>query len=343
MPPKKGVELAPVAEAPDQPPSFAVETFVDGLLMMAKRRELAALEEGVAAACGMADDFRINLRSGVVVDFTVECVLFASQHGFSARKTSVLVKWMTDLRTCVETTGDIEKAKSMFRSHMLANAERSALASTVPSMPTDDTDPIAKGAGKPMVAKPPAKPSKGGAATEAAAEARPDARNDFASVALTLADMGHVADFVVTGVLQHWRLYHHVANAEIASSQTAVYRLAVQTPMAAPALSRFLAADAFEAQREAQRVKADEELAGLLREEAERLAAERADRDRRETDARLAEEEARANLLYFEKQGTGKAVALVHDDVQADLNQKQASVMARLARLEELLQLQGSA
>jgi hypothetical protein len=130
MPPKKAIEAPPAAEAPDQPPSFDTDSFVDSLLMMAKKRELALLEEGVAAAVGMADDFRVNLRNGVVVDFTVECVLFASQHGFNARKTAGFIKWMTELRTCVETTGDIDKAKTLFRTHVIASAERNALASS---------------------------------------------------------------------------------------------------------------------------------------------------------------------------------------------------------------------
>jgi hypothetical protein len=345
MPPKKAIEAPPAAEAPDQPPSFDTDSFVDSLLMMAKKRELALLEDGVAAAVGMADDFRVNLRNGVVVDFTVECVLFASQHGFNARKTAGFIKWMTELRTCVETTGDIDKAKTLFRTHVIASAERNALASSAPPpQPAEEADGLG---GKPPGGKTAA--TKGAASKAAVKPASSEAADPGASmrnvrsdsaIALTVQDIGHVADFVVAGVLQHWRLYHHVANADIASTMAADYRLYVQTPMAAPALTRAMPAEQYEAHQETLRRRADDELAQLQREEADRQLTEKADRERRDVEARLAEEEARANALYFEKQGTDKAVAHVHDEVQAELNTKQSSVMARLARIEELLQLQ---
>ena len=137
MPPKKAAEAPPPPEAPEQPPTFDSEPFVDALLLKAKRQELAEVEECVAAAVGMADDFRVNLRNGIVVDFTVECVLFASQHGFSARKTAAFVKWMSELRVCIETTGDVDRAKELFRSHVIASAEKTALASTAAPPPEE--------------------------------------------------------------------------------------------------------------------------------------------------------------------------------------------------------------
>eukprot|EP00672_Neobodo_designis_P018274 CAMPEP_0174830678 /NCGR_PEP_ID=MMETSP1114-20130205/2657_1 /TAXON_ID=312471 /ORGANISM="Neobodo designis, Strain CCAP 1951/1" /LENGTH=313 /DNA_ID=CAMNT_0016064481 /DNA_START=32 /DNA_END=970 /DNA_ORIENTATION=+ len=313
MPPKKAVETVVVPETPDQPPTFEHEPFMESLLMMARRQELAKLEEGVAAAVGMADDFRINLQSGVVVDFTVECVLFASQHGFNARKAAAFIQWMSEIRTCVETTGDIDRAKQLFRSHVISHAERAALASTAAPVaaPEEAADAAgAKGSKPAAPAKGGAKGAKGSAPAEAAPEPVRDLRNDPA-VVLTLADMGPVADFVVTGVLQHWRLYHYVANEGIASSMAAEYSLSVQTPMAAPALSRALPAEQYEAQQAQLRLQADEELAALQREERERQEAEERERARLEEEARLAAEEAKANALYFEKQGTDKAVALV--------------------------------
>lgn len=335
MPPKKAAEAPPPPEAPDQAPTFDSDTFVDEMLLKAKRRELEALENGVAAAVGMLDDYKINLRRGIVVDFVVECVLFASQHNFNARKTAAFVAWMSEMRQSIETTGDVEQAKTMFKTHAVAQAERASLAS---SAAADNADGDAASA--PAAAAKPA--PKGGKAAAGKAAARPEAeekpRTD-ASVLLTVADMGHVADFVVCGILQHWRLYHHAATFDIAGANTSALNVSVQTPMRPPALIRALPQDQYQAQQESLRKKAEEELAALqAKEEAER-EEERERLEREAEEARLAAEEAEANTLYFEKHGTDKIVANVHDEVQSELAQKQASVAARLARIEELLHL----
>ena len=342
MPPKK-VEAVVTEVVPEQPPSFDNDAFVDELLGKAKRREALAVEADVAAALGKADDYKVNRRHSVVVDFTVECVLFASQHGFGARKTAAFVRWMHELRQSIETTGSVDQAKELFKAHLVAQAERASKdggAGGAEGEIGPDGQPIAAAAPTPAPKPAAKKDKKKGSAAQA--DVDPNAVRPEQVALLSVADIGAVADFVVTGLLQHWRLYHYCATHDVLGTDKYQISMAIQTPQPALPLVRALTAEQNDAHEQNARKKAEDDLAQKRALEVQKLAEEEATRAKREEEERLAREEAEANELYFNHHGTEKVVANVHGDVQATVANRQETLLAKLAQIEELLHLQGT-
>jgi hypothetical protein len=340
-PKKEKGDAAPVAEIAAPLPSLDSDLYVDELLAKAKKRDVAALEAAVAAAVGTTDDFKLNLRNGVVVDYVVEAVLFAASLGFTARKTVVFVKWLNQMRESIEATGGVEDAKEKFKAHMVQHAERG---STGPAGGRESVveDAEAAAASAAAAVKAPAgkkgADAKGKAAVAEVAAPRPDV-----NIFMSLADMGHVADFVVKGVLQHWQLYHHAAAAPPMPVDTTRMTAMVQVPMRAPPLGRALTADQHEEQLASRRQQAEAELERLQADEDERVAAEAAEAAEQAEAARLLREEHEANTLYFAKHGTEPVVAGVSDEVKEQGLARQQALVARLGKLEELLQLSSPA
>ena len=284
MPPKKA-ETPIVQEIPDQPPTFDNDAFMEDMLNKARTREVDAVEEGVALAL-RTEDYKINLRNGVLVDFHVEIVLFCSQQGFPPRKTAAFIKWMDELRRSVVSTGSDTDARRLFKEHLVSHAERSTKdASGVadPSSPAgDDGSPSPPQISAPKL--PPTAPKKGeakkagkGQAADVDAASRPTVDSN---VYLAVADMGAVADFVVAGLLQHWRLYHYVATEGDAGDDRQSIHLSIQVPMKAPPLHRFMTQEQYETQCEDARQKAEAELERRQKEEVAALEAERLERER---------------------------------------------------------------
>lgn len=353
MPPKK-VETPTVVELPDQPPTFESDQFMDDLLQRAKARNVEALEAGVAAALN-TEDFRTNLRKGILVDFAVEAILFASQQNFAARKTAAFLRWMNEMRVSIETTGSVEGAKTIFKNHLVSHAERSNrdagtdAAAALPSL-TDDSaaekalaatassaaQPAAASSAKPPPSKKDAgkKPSgpKSGGADEAAAKPPVDT-----NVFLSVADMGQVAEFIVTGLLQHWQLYHFAATAPEPEAESTTFTLTVQTAIRPPPLARALTQEQHDQQCEDERARAEAELVRLRDEERAAMEEQRRRAEAAEAERRRAEEEEAASRLYFAKVGTEKAVERVQAEVEAAQRDRQQQLLERILALEKLV------
>ena len=375
MPPKGKPEVHQVVDVVDTQPSLENEAFVDELLHKAKGRDVVGVENAVAQVLGCADDFKIVLRSSILVDFVVEAILFASQHNYGARKTIMFVRWLTDMRASIESTGDVRDAKQMFRDQLVAHSERaakegltagggsgggggSALSASAADALDGALDGGAGGAASTAAAssaKAPAaaaakggKEAKGGAgggkgrgaagadAADAAAGAtRADAAGQGAI--FSIADMGYVAEFVATGMLQHWRLWHLCCRDGVTWSAPTEFRMTVQLPMRPAPLSRSIPNDQWEQQQEELRKRAEVELAKLRQQEHDAAEAEQTECERREMEERLAREEQEASKLYFQRHGTETVVHTVHQQVETQLAVRQNALLQRLARLEELL------
>jgi hypothetical protein len=353
MPPKK-TETVVVLEIPDQPPSFDNDAFMTAVLEKAKARDILAVEQDVAAALN-TENYKTNLPKGVAVDFVVESILFASQHQFPPRKTAAFVRWMNDLRECIQKSGSVESAKQIFKEHLVSHAERSAKETAGGAggsgADQDHLDSTVSGAGK---SSPQA---GGGAAATAAAKKDPKAKagGKNASVMdesaapkvdpnifLTVGDVGAVADFVIPGLLQHWRLYHAVAaipQVTHSGVDSTRFTLQIQAPMKAPALSRALTLEEHEAHKKDRERKADVELMEMRQKEQAELDAQRKAAEAAEAERLRQEEEERQNQLFFAHQSTEKTVEILQDEIHSDLAQRQQALIQRLAKLEEQLHL----
>lgn len=324
---------------PEQPPTFENDAFMEDLLHKAKTRDIAAVEAGVSAAL-CVEDYRVNIRHGILVDYLVECVLFSAQQNFSSKKAAVFIRWNNEMRHSIETSGGCENAKTIFKNLLTAHAERSAKdiapAGCETPLPTADETPSTPPPQSKVVVTQKREGKRNVTKGDEATAARVTDNNAYFS----LNDMGNVADFVVTGLLQHWRLYCYTAtNKENVGDDSEAFTMNLQTVMRAPPLQRAVTQEVYEKQCDDRKRAAEQELERLRKAETEELERKRVELERISREKAQAEEEERANQLFFLHSGTEKCVQQLEVDLQKDVMHRQQQILDRIAKLEEALKL----
>ena len=344
MPPKAKVEAVVSVDIPDQPPSLDSDVFVDELLQKARAGNAVAVEQGVSHALSL-DDFKFNLRSGIAVDFVVEVVLFAAEHGYGPRKTLSVLQWLTSLRNIiVAQNGETAEARQHFKQFLVSQVERHHIEQLQPS---DQHDAVqaqqeaekAQQAAAPGGKKPDAKKAAAKVVEDAPQVSPRQNQLPYENPFISANDVAPLARFAVQGVLQHSSLYHHVFTADRLREEAPImFSFSLELPSRPPPLARAMKQADYDAGQRAAEAKVSEELSKLRQEEQDRLEAARKQEEQRLQAQREFEEEQKNNMLYFSKAGTEPAVTKVQQDVESTLSQRQRDVLARLARLEaELL------
>lgn len=372
MAPKTKVEVVAAPDPSETLPTLENEITVEELLSKAKIRDLAAVESLTAIALGCASEYKVVLRSSILVDFAVEAILFASQHNYSAKKTIMFIRWLNDMRKAIELTGDVKEAKVMMKEQLVSHAEKAAKDASSSSAAglqgggaggvagggsgdvAGEGNPTGGEGGNPSGAsaasaaatvkaapapKPSAKESKGGKGAKSDTNADAAATRVEAPILFSIQDMGYVADYVTTGLLQHWRLWHLCSRDAVHWSAPTIFTVNVQLPMRPPPLVRALTQEQHDVQQEEVRSKAELELTKLRQSEHEAAEIERLETERKLAEEKLAKEEQEAATLYFAKKGTHEAVNHVHKDVESQLGGRQQALLVRIAKLEELLKV----
>lgn len=337
MAPKK-VETITTADIPDQPPTIDSDGFMDDVLAKARAGNAVAVEHQIALALSM-EPHRCDLRRGVIVDFHVEFVLFASTQGYGPKKTLHVLHFLNSVRKSIEDNhGDDTEARQMLKQFAVSNAERHARDALPPAEPDAHAAEAAAAAATAAsaaaaVKKDPKANAKGKPEEPAVLSARLISQEN---TNISSTELAPLITFVVRGMFQHAKLYAFVARQERPQGQHSptTFTFSVETPMRAPPLSKAQTSAEVEAQLKSLEAKAAEELQRLQSEEAAALEAQRVAEENRKAQEKLAAEEERANMLYFSKVGSAQAVEKVQAEVESQLSQRQREILARVARLE---------
>lgn len=358
MAPKKVETVAVQSEAPEQPPSLDSDGYMDDLLRKVKSSNVVAVEQAVAHALGL-EQRRINLADGITVDYHVELICFAAEHGYNAKKTLAVIALANQLRSSIEShRGETAAARELLKQFMMSQAEKSlrellpvvessaadgaGAAGDAAGSPASSPAPAAAAAAKAPPPKPAAKGAKGGAPPPPPVETAPAVLSPRAglldSPILRPPEIGPLTMFFLRGLFQHAHLYcmvHHCARPT--APQSVSFTVGVETINKAPPLQKAMTSAEVDQLHKSQEAKAEAELAAMQAAELQsleeqRLAAEEAQRRREE----LAAEE-KANQLYFKKMGTTEAVDKVQQEVEDAVAQRQKDILLRIAKLEQNL------
>jgi hypothetical protein len=214
--------------------------------------------------------------------------------------------------------------------------------------------------------------TRSGKARDAAEAAPPPPVVPAHAQYFSTADIGEVIDFAACGLLQHWRLFQAAsaagadapgadasdaldldaprASVEVGAGAGAaadaparpprfVVLQQIVPPARPPPLRAALPLADWDAAERARRAGVAAELSRLQGEERAAL-----EREAREAAARAAAEErqrqeAEAARLFFERHGTDLAVTHVQKELQQDIGQRHAALLARVARLEDIYRI----
>eukprot|EP01062_Namystynia_karyoxenos_P012501 TRINITY_DN144_c0_g3_i1.p1 TRINITY_DN144_c0_g3~~TRINITY_DN144_c0_g3_i1.p1 ORF type:complete len:388 (+),score=165.75 TRINITY_DN144_c0_g3_i1:83-1165(+) len=355
MPPKK-VEHKVVEETenePEKPCGFSSVAYIAELLQkFSPPGDLEGAARGIAEAPEVGvPDFRVNLRSSVLVDFWFDNLAFAQQRRWTPEKAQIFLLLMEDLRQMVVRSVDgVAEAKLALKrallklqaeSRVLLEARRKAKA-----QPKVDEHKDPEPASAPP-AKPAAKPGGKKGAPQPPPQQEAPAEKPAPPQVWTTDDLAAAAEHAQRSLLQHHLLYHRVFNTQRSGAATARLTVRIEHPAqpqalssaegphpcgpGAPSKSR-RAVELEEA--EAGRVNALRAAEQRAREaEAARVAAIEAEKERR----RRLEEEERANQITLADPEKQQAVEAVRDHVHKSLKTRQERLRQRIAALEERL------
>lgn len=272
MAPKKAAEkVQEEGEPVEAPPSgFSDESggikYIDDLLKkFAPPGDIEGIVRGIADSDELTkqgcNDYKVNLRSSILVDFWFTNLSFAQQRRWSAEKTQQFLFKMEDLRlAAVRDECGVGDAKLLLKRCLLQwqddsrkaqeAARREAALAAAKGDKTDDdsaTGQTPRDTGGKAPAKPAPKPAKGGGkdpkgAPSAAAveEPKPEPKKkDPCLNVFSIDDLAGIAEHCQRGLFQHARLWHRTFTAPRQGGRTERAKLVVwvEEPAVPPRLS----------------------------------------------------------------------------------------------------------